>query len=112
MRESLRFSLCALVAVGSAVIAAARAHLWSSFRRRSESPLLATRKQRGKKKSLASSAAADLFPDSLPARRGALGPSGCVHAPNPSPLPATKARVSAPSVVSLFIFKCLDIFFL
>ena len=31
----------ALASLGSALIAAARAHLWSSFRRRSESPLLA-----------------------------------------------------------------------
>ena len=47
-----------------------------------------TRKQRGKKKSLASSAAADLFPDSLPASCGALTLSGYVHAANPRPLPA------------------------
>ena len=47
-----------------------------------------TRKQRGKKKSLAFSAAPDLFPGSLPASCGALTPSGCVHAANPSPLPA------------------------
>ena len=40
VRESLRFSLCALVAMGSMLIAAARARLWSSFRRSSESPLL------------------------------------------------------------------------
>ena len=47
-----------------------------------------TRKQRGKKKSLACSAAPDLFPDSLLASCGALTPSGCVHVTNPSPLPA------------------------
>ena len=47
-----------------------------------------TRKQRGKKKSLASSAPADCFPVSLPASCGALTPSGCVHAASPSPLPA------------------------
>ena len=51
-----------------------------------------TRKQRGKKKSLASSAAADFFPDSLPASRGALTPSGCVHAANPRPLPVTRPK--------------------
>ena len=39
--KSLRFFLCTPVAVGSALIAAARACLWSSFRRCSESPLLA-----------------------------------------------------------------------
>ena len=43
-------------------------------------------KESSKKKSLASSAAADFFPDSLPASCGALTPSGCVHAANPSPL--------------------------
>ena len=47
---------------------------------------------RGKKKSLACSAAADLFPDSLPASCGALAPSGCVHAANPSPLPAIRLK--------------------
>ena len=51
-----------------------------------------TRKQRGKKKSLASSAAADFFPDSLQASCGALTPSGCVHAANPSPLPAIRLK--------------------
>ena len=51
-----------------------------------------TRKQRGKKKSLASSAAAGFFPDSLPASCGALTPSGCVHAANPSPLPAIQPK--------------------
>ena len=49
-------------------------------------------KQRGKKKSLASSAAADLFPVSLPASCGALTPSGCVHATSPSPLPAIRPK--------------------
>ena len=41
VRESLRFFLCAPVAVGSSLIAAARARLWSSFKQHSESPLLA-----------------------------------------------------------------------
>ena len=49
-------------------------------------------KQRGKKKSLASSAAADFFPDSLLASCGALTPSGCIHAANPSPLPAIRPK--------------------
>ena len=59
-----------------------------------------TAKQRGKKKSLAYLAGPDFIPDSLPASCGALTPSGCVHAANPSPLPAirlTEARASAPS---------------
>ena len=51
-------------------------------------------KQRGKKKPLASSAAADFFPGSLPASCGALTPSGCVHAANPSPLPAIRPQLS------------------
>ena len=60
-----------------------------------------TRKQRGKKKSLASSAGPDFFPDSLPASCGALAPSGCVHAANPSPLltirPKPKPQLPAPA---------------
>ena len=54
-------------------------------------------KQRGKKKSLASSAAADFFPVSLPASCGAPTPSGCVHAANPSPLPAIRLKLSLSS---------------
>ena len=58
-----------------------------------------TAKQRGKKKSLASSAAANFFSGSLPASCVALTPSGCVHAASPwsSPCDPTKARASAPS---------------
>ena len=37
-------------------------------------------------------AAADFFPDSLPASCGALTPSGCVHAANPRPLPAIRPK--------------------
>ena len=47
--------------------------------------------------SLASSAAADFFPDSLPASCGALTPSGCVHAANPSPPPAIRPKLSLSS---------------
>ena len=53
---------------------------------------LRTKKQRGKKKSLSSSAIPDFFPDSLPASCGALSPSGCVHAASPSPLPAIRPK--------------------
>ena len=74
--------------VAAAAALASHAHLWSLFRRCSESPLLARRETKREEKSLASSAAADFFPDSLPASCGALTPSGCVHAANPSPLPA------------------------
>ena len=86
--------------LGSALIAAAHAHLWSSFRRRSESPLLVHQEtRRGKKKSLASSAAPHLFLDSLLASCGALAPFRlCSHGqPQSSPCYPTKAGASAPS---------------
>ena len=51
-----------------------------------------TRKQRGKKKSLACSAAPDFCPDSLPDSCGALTPSVCVHATSPSPLPGIRPK--------------------
>ena len=68
---------------------------WSSFRRRSESPLLTHLKQW----SLAFSAAPDLFPDSLPASCGALAPFRlCSRSqPQSSPWDLTEARASAPS---------------
>ena len=50
--------------------------------------------------SLASSAAPDLFPDSLPASRGALSPSGYVHATNPGPLPALRLKPRPPPRLS------------
>ncbi len=58
-----------------------------------------SRKQRGKKKSLASSAAADFSPDSLQASRGALNPCRlCSRSQTQSsPCAPTKARASAPS---------------
>ena len=58
-----------------------------------------TRKQRGKKKSLASSAGPDFFPDSLPASCGALAALRlCSHRqPQSSPCDPTKARASASS---------------
>ena len=78
--------------LGSVFIAAARARLWSSLSGALNPLSSCTRKQRGKKKSLACSAAPDLFPDSLPASCGALAPSGCVHATNPSPLPEIRPK--------------------
>ena len=56
-------------------------------------------KQRGKKKSLASSAAADFFPDSLPATCGALAPFRlCSRSQTQSsPCDPTEARAAAPS---------------
>ena len=57
-----------------------------------------TRKQRGKRKSLASSAAPDLFPDSLLASCGALTPFRLYsrHQPQSSPCNLTKVGASAP----------------
>ena len=56
-------------------------------------------KQRGKKKSVASSAAPDFFLDSLPASCGALAPFRLFsHSqPQSSPCDPTEARASAPS---------------
>ena len=51
-------------------LGSSRARLWSSFRRRSESPLLTYQETKRQEKSLACSAAPDLFPDSLPASCG------------------------------------------
>ena len=68
------------------------------FRQRSVSPLL-PHQETGKKKSLVSSAAPDLFPDSLPASCGALAPfrpCSC-RQPQSSPWDPTEARASAPS---------------
>ena len=84
------------LSLGSVLMAAAHAHLWSSFRRRSESPLLAH------PETMVSwlFGSSRLFPDSLPASCGALIPSGCVHAgrqPQSSPCDPTEAQASAPS---------------
>ena len=59
-----------------------------------------TRKQRGKKKSPASSAAPDFFPYSLPASHGALAPFRLCSRRQPQSSPrglTSKARASAPS---------------
>ena len=78
--------------LGSALIAAARAVSGARLGGALNPLSSHTRKQRGKKKSLVSSAAPDFFPDSLPASCGALAPSGCVHAANASPLPAIRPK--------------------
>ena len=69
--------------LGSALIATPHAHLWSSFRQCSESPLLSHQETKSQEKSLDSLAAPDFFPDSLLASHGTLAPSGCVHAAKP-----------------------------
>ena len=91
--SSLSISCPSLV---STLIDAARAHLWSSFRQCSESPLLVHSKTMvscllGRSR---------LFPDSLPTSSGALAPfmlcSRCQ--PQPSPCdPTSEAQASAPS---------------
>ena len=83
------------LSLGSALIAAACAHLWSLFRRRSETLLLT----HPETMSLASSAALDIFPDSLRASCGALAPFRLCsrHQPQSSPCDPTEARASAPS---------------
>ena len=62
-------------------------------------PSLCTRKQRGKKKSLASLAAPDFFPYCLPATGGTLGPlrMRSHSTPQSSPWDPTEARASAPN---------------
>ena len=92
--SSLSVSCLSLV---SSLIATACDHLWSSFRRCSESPLLAHLKQWF----LDSSAVPDFFPDSLPASCGTLAPFRlCSHSqPQSSPCDLTsKARAPAPSL--------------
>ena len=78
--------------LGCALIAAAHACLWSLFRWCSESPLLAH------PETMASSAVPEFFPVSLPASRGALASSGCVHAANPSPLPGIRPPKPEPQL--------------
>ena len=58
-----------------------------------------TRKQRGKKKPLVSSAAPDLFPDSIPASYGALAPFRLCSRSQPQSSPwgeTSEARAAAP----------------
>ena len=84
------------LSLGSALIAAVRACLWSSFRWCSESLSSHTLKQW----SLASSAAPDFFPDSLPASRGPLAPFRLCSRRQPQSSPwdlTSEARPSAPS---------------
>ena len=90
--------------LGSKLIAAACAHLWSLLRqcsafcghRGKESPLFVHPKQW----SLASSAGPDFFPDSLPASCGALAPFRLCSCSQPPSSPwdlTSEARASAPS---------------
>ena len=85
--------------VAAAAALSSHARLWSSFMRALNRLSWHTRKQRGKKKSLASSAAPDSFLDSLPASCGALAPFRLFSRSQPqsSPWdPTFEARASAP----------------
>ena len=85
--------------LGSTLIAATHTHLSSSFKWRSESPLLVHQGTKRQKMSLASSAAPDFFPDSLPASCGTRAPCRLYSRSQPqsSPWDPTKAGASAPS---------------
>ena len=75
--------------LGSALLATARAVSGAPLSGALNPLSSRTRKQRGKKKSCASSATPDFFPDSLLALCGSLA-TGCVHVSNPSPLPGIR----------------------
>ena len=94
--SSLSISCPSLV---SALIAAAHALSGAPLSSALNPLSSCTRKQRGKKKSLASSAGPDFFPDSLPASCGVLAPFRlCLRRqPQSSPRDPTEARASAPS---------------
>ena len=103
MRESLRFFLCAPVAVGSALIAAARTRLWSSFRRRSESPLLAHQETKRQEKVSCLFGSCRLFPGLPPGSLWCTNPfrlCSC-RQPQSSPCGPTETRTSAPSPTRL-----------
>ena len=98
-RGGVESDLCShtgfLLAAAAALVF--HAHLWSSFRRHFESPLLSHQETKREEEVSCLFGSCRVFLDSLPASCGALTPSGCVHAANPSPLPEIEARASAPS---------------
>ena len=91
--------LCAPFAVGSTLIAAARAGLWSSFRPRSESPLLTHRETKREEKVSCLFSSCRLFPRLPPSQLWCSNLfrlcSRCQ--PQSSPWDPTEARASAPS---------------
>ena len=93
--SSLSVSCTPLV---SALIAAARAHLWSWFRRRSESPLLAHQETKREEKVSCLFGSCRLFPGLPPGQLWRTSPFRlCSHRqPQSSPCDPTEARTSAP----------------
>ena len=85
--------------LGSALIAAAHAHLWSSFRRHSESPLLACRETKRQEKVSCLFGSCRLFPGLPPSQLWCANPFRlCSRSqPQSSPCDLTKARASAHS---------------
>ena len=83
----------------SALIATARASLWSSFRRRSESPLLARRETKRQEKVSYLFGSCRLFPGLLPGQLWCTNPFRLCsrRQPQSSPCDPTEARASAPS---------------
>ena len=78
--------------LGSTLIAVAHAGLWILFRRRSESPLLVHQETKRHEKVSCLLGSSRPFPGLPPTRCGALTPSDCVHASNPSPLPEIRLK--------------------
>ena len=99
VQESLRFSLCTPVAVGSMLIAEARARLWSSFRQHSESPLLVCRETKRQEKVSCLFGSCRLYPGLPPGSLWCANPFRlCSRSqPQSSPCDPTEARASAPS---------------
>ena len=85
--------------LGPALITVACAHLWSSFRRRSESPLLACRETKRQEKVSCLFGSCRLFPVLPPSQLWCVNPfrlCSC-RQPQSSPCDSTEARASAPS---------------
>ena len=93
------FPLCPIVAVGSALIAVARARLWSSFRRCSESPLLAHQETKREEKVSCLFGSCRLFPGLPPGELWCTNPFRLCsrRQPQSSPCDPTEARALAPS---------------
>ena len=83
--------------LGSALIAAAHAHLWSSFRRRSESPLLAHQETKRQEKVSCLFGSSRAFPGLPPSWLWRTNPFRlCSHCqPQSSPCDPTEAQASA-----------------
>ena len=85
--------------LGSALIAAARAHLRSLFRRRSESPLLAHQETKRQEKVSCLFGSSSPFPGLPPSQLGRTSPlQAVITSPTPVlPCDPTETRASAPS---------------